>query len=245
MPTLELFSQHVYQPFKTFGFEHSFWSINLDTIFYTWLVIGVICLLILGCRIALRYPYSLGHFAVTSYVLTWHDLYQQTVGSFSFGPFSFVISLFTYIFLCNFVAVIPGVEEPTADLNTTLALGISAFVYAQSCSINAHGIMAYIKHYFEPIPLLMPLNVVGELASVISISFRLFGNIFGGMVISKLLLSAISGSLIAELFALLTGINLVMALFFGIFESLIQAFVFAMLTLTSLSLALHTDEQKG
>lgn len=245
MPTLELFSSHAFQPLRRFGFEHPFWSLNADTIIHTWIVIGIISLLIIACRIALRYPHSIGHYAITSYVTSWRDLYQQTVGVFSFGPFSFVISLFTYIFLCNLSALIPWFEEPTSDLNTTLALGLSAFAYTQGCSIAAHGLAGYIRHYFEPIALLMPLNVVGELASIVSISFRLFGNIFGGMVISKLLLGAISGSLIAELIALVTGINLVMALFFGLFESLIQAFVFAMLTLTSLSLALYSDDQKG
>lgn len=243
MPALELFSTNIYRPFVAWGLTHPFWSINVDTVIHTWIVMAIIGIIIIGCRIALLYPKSIPCYLVTQYVLAWRDLYQQTVGSFSFAPFAFVISLFTYIMLSNMSALIPGVEEPTSDLNTTLALGISAFIYTQAVSIRAHGILNYFKHFFEPIPLLMPLTLVGEIASIISISFRLFGNIFGGVVITKLLHSAVSGSIILQLLNIAVGLQLIMTFFFVMFEGVIQAFVFTMLTLTSLSLALQTDDK--
>ena len=83
---------------------------------------------------------------------------------------------------------------------------------------------------------MLPLNIVGKLSSIISISFRLFGNIFGGAIITKLYFTAIRGSIILELLGILSGTNFLIIAFFTLFEGLLQAFVFAMLTLTYISL---------
>jgi F-type H+-transporting ATPase subunit a len=83
---------------------------------------------------------------------------------------------------------------------------------------------------------MFPLNVIGKLSSIISSSFRLFGNIFGGSIITKLYFTAIQTSLLTQLFGIFSGFNILIVLFFTLFEGLLQAFVFAMLTLTFLSL---------
>jgi F-type H+-transporting ATPase subunit a len=88
---------------------------------------------------------------------------------------------------------------------------------------------------------MLPLNVIGKLATVVSISFRLFGNIFGGSIISSIYFNAIQGRFLLELIGLISGINLIMVLFFGIFEGFLQAFVFSMLSLTYLSIALQGE----
>jgi F-type H+-transporting ATPase subunit a len=90
---------------------------------------------------------------------------------------------------------------------------------------------------------LFPLNVIGKLSSIVSISFRLFGNVFGGSIISKIYLSFISGSIIFETIGLLSGINFLIIIFFGLFEGFIQAFVFAMLTMTYLSVAIQSEKE--
>jgi len=91
---------------------------------------------------------------------------------------------------------------------------------------------------------MLPLNIVGKIASILSISFRLFGNIFGGVTIAALYYNTIEGSWLGESFGLLSGINFLITLFFGLFEGFLQAFVFTMLTVTYLSIALqgHTPE---
>ena len=129
-----------------------------------------------------------------------------------------------------------GLDEPTRDLNTTLALGIISFIYIQSVTIKTRGIGSYVKDFFQPFFVMLPLNVVGKLSSIISISFRLFGNIFGGAIITKLYFSTIRGSIILELLGILSGANFLIVAFFTLFEGLLQAFVFAMLTLTYLSI---------
>ena len=87
----------------------------------------------------------------------------------------------------------------------------------------------------------MPLNVVGKLATVVSLSFRLFGNIFGGFLISQIYFTAIEGSFWLELGGIITGINLILKVFFCLFEGYLQAFVFTMLTLTYLAIAMQKD----
>src|SRR5690606_8858231 len=138
--------------------------------------------------------------------------------------------------LCNTASIIPLLDEPTRDLNTALALGIISFIYIQVFTIKAHGIKSYIGGFFKPFFVMFPLNIIGKLSSIISVSFRLFGNIFGGSIITKLYFTAIQGSVLFELAGILTGMNLLIVLFFTLFEGLLQAFVFAMLTLTYLSI---------
>ncbi len=132
-------------------------------------------------------------------------------------------------------------EEPTKDINTTLALGLISFFYIQTVAIYKQGILAYIKEYFSPFVFMFPLNIVGKLASIVSISFRLFGNIFGGSIIPKIYFGLIQGSLIGETIGLVLGLNFSLVLFFTLFEGSLQAFVFTMLTLTYLSIAIHGE----
>jgi len=180
-------------------------------------------------------------FLATGFVQYFNNLCKQTLGSFSFNHFAFITSMFVFIFSCNLFAVIHGIEEPTKDLNTTLALGIIAFLYAQFYAIKENGLVSYSKDYFRPFFLMLPLNIVGKIATVVSLSFRLFGNIFGGFIIAKIYYGFIGGSIIGESIGLLFGVNLIITLFFGLFEGFLQAFVFSMLTLTYLSIALEGE----
>jgi F-type H+-transporting ATPase subunit a len=183
----------------------------------------------------------MARFVTLEFIRFFVDMCNQSIGKFSFAHFSFITALFIFIACANILSTIPWLEEPTQDLNTTLALGLIAFLYTQIAAIHTHGIKAYLGDYFSPFFIMFPLNVVGKLASVISISFRLFGNIFGSSIITRIYFSAIEGSLIAETAGLLTGFNIGIALFFSLFEGFLQAFVFAMLSLTYLSIALQGE----
>jgi F-type H+-transporting ATPase subunit a len=89
---------------------------------------------------------------------------------------------------------------------------------------------------------MLPLNIVGKFASIISMAFRLFGNIFGGSTIATIYFSILHGSTFLQTLGLFTGVNLIVLLFFGLFEGAIQAFVFAMLTITYLSIAISSEQ---
>jgi F-type H+-transporting ATPase subunit a len=221
-----------------FGYKHSFLFINAETVVYTWLMLLVMAIIIGTIRIILIRD-SLARYAVLSLIEALMDMVTQALGTFSFGHFAFIGALFCFILLANTISIIPWLDEPTKDINTTLALGIISFMYIQAASIKQNGLIAYIKDYFSPFFILFPLNVIGKMASIISLSFRLFGNIFAGSIIATMWMSAIRGSLIAEIIGI--PFNLVIMIFFGIFEGFLQAFVFTMLSLTYLSLALQGE----
>ena len=136
-----------------------------------------------------------------------------------------ICALFMFLLLSNWLGIIPHLEEPTKDLNTPLSLGIMGFVIAHYAGIKSKGFKAYIKEYFEPIFFMMPLNIIGELAKIVSISFRLFGNIMGGSIII-LVVSYLTYSIV---------LPPILNAFFGLFVGTIQAFVFTMLTLVYIS----------
>lgn len=240
MEGLELFQIKQWQPFTYLGFTHSFFTINAPTVINTWIALFFIALMVLPIRYILAKKTSTLRFALISSLASFADFTTQTLGMFSFAHFSFVGSLFIFIFLCNGLSLFPWLEEPTQDLNTTFALGIITFFYIQGYAIQSQGIKEYLKEYFQPFFIMFPLHVIGKLATVVSISFRLFGNIFGGATISHLYYSVIKSSLLLEIAGLLST-NLMITLFFGLFEGFLQAFVFAMLTLTYLSIALHGE----
>ncbi len=147
------------------------------------------------------------------------------------GPryFPMICIMFIFLVLCNWIGILPYLSEPTKDINTPLGLGIMGFFIAHGTAIKVKGFKQYIKEYFQPIFFMMPLNVVGEIAKVISISFRLFGNIMGGSIII-LVVSHLVYQLIIPPF--LYG-------FFGLFVGTVQAFVFTMLTMVYISVQIR------
>lgn len=242
MEGTQLFHTHSWQPLEFFNITHPLLAINKETVINTWLVLIVIGVLIGLARILLHHKSGVGRFLVITYVKSFMDLTKQTMGTFHAHHFYFIAGLFTFLVVCNTIAVIPWTEEPTKDINTTLAMGIISFLYIQWYSIKAHGLGSYIKEYFSPFFVMFPLHVIGKVSSIISLSFRLFGNIFGGSVIAGIFLHAIRGSLLLESAGLFLGINLAIVAFFILFEGILQAFVFAMLTLTYLAIAIADQE---
>jgi F-type H+-transporting ATPase subunit a len=155
-----------------------------------------------------------------------YELTEDALGrekSKTYAPL--ICALFMFLLLSNWIGIVPHLEEPTKDLNTPLSLGIMGFVLAHFAGIKTKGFKEYSKEYFQPIFFMMPLNVIGELAKVVSISFRLFGNIMGGSIII-LVVSHLTYSIILPPF---------LNAFFGLFVGAIQAFVFTMLTLVYIS----------
>ena len=137
----------------------------------------------------------------------------------------FVMGCFIFILSLNYLGLIPGLQSPTADLNTTLALGVTALIGVHIIAIKENGIPGYLKHFIgDPWwlgPLMFPLHIVGELARAGSLAIRLFGNIYG------------EETVIFQLTLLGLGIWFPVQfpmLFFGLFGGFLQAFVFSILT---------------
>lgn len=223
------------------GLQHPLLEVNKTTIINTWILLGIFLILLLPVKHLLKSPNGIGRFIALSVADFFTNLCNQSLGFFSFKHIAFITTLFCFILGCNILSTIPWLEEPTTDPNTTFALGIFSFLYIQAIEIANNGFIGYIKHYFTPFFLMAPLHIVSKLSSVLSISFRLFGNIFGGSIITSIWFNAIHGSFILETIGLVTGFNLILILFFNLFEGFLQAFVFTMLSLTYLAMAIKTD----
>lgn len=256
----------LWHPLKQFGFEHEFFTIHATTVINTWISLGALFLITLIARYFLNIhrsesplgtePPLLTPAAYISYITKaiikgFIDLVEQSTGTFKYRYFAFTSSLFLFILFCNWAALIPYVEEPTKDLNTTLALGLVALVYIQKEIIQVHGFLHFLREYLLPVHTFFPLNLViglimlplkllGEFASVISLSFRLFGNIFGGAIITQIFRQGISNSIIFQTMAIPFG--LILTAFFILFEGGLQAFVFTILTLTNISMATSQEQ---
>lgn len=201
-------------------------AFNIEVIAMTWIVIAFLVIFaFLATRNRGVVPNKvqvIGEFLVTQlYALTEDALDEELAKKVA----PLICALFMFLALSNYLGVIPFLEEPTKDLNVPLSLGILGFVLAHFFGIRAKGFKAYVKGYLEPFFILLPLNLIGEIAKVVSISFRLFGNIMGGSIII-LVVSHLVYSLVLPPF---------LNLFFGLFVGTIQAFVFTMLTTVYIS----------
>jgi len=137
--------------------------------------------------------------------------------------FPIIATIFIYIATCNLLGLVPGFYPPTASINTTAACAIPVFLFTHFIGIKYHGIK-YIKHFLGPvwwlIPIILPIELIGHLARILSLSFRLFGNITGHELVLAILFM-LAGAFFAPL--------PIMAM--GIFVALVQAFVFFLLSI--------------
>jgi F-type H+-transporting ATPase subunit a len=149
-----------------------------------------------------------------------------------------IMTLALYIFLGNVLGMIPGFISPTSNLNITASCAVCVFLYYNYQGIRKHGILKYLKHFAGPVWwlawLLFPVEIVSHLARPFSLSMRLFGNIFAEELII--------GSFNKYIFPF--GISLPV-MFFGLFASTIQAFIFVLLTMVYISGAVEESHDEG
>ena len=210
--------------FELFGFNL---VLNSQTIFMTWIVMAA--LILFGFLAVKKIDFLPNPFQVVAEMLVkaFYDLAQDALDDdLAKKHFPLICTLFMFVLLSNWLGVIPKLHEPTKDLNTPLGLGILGFFIAHYAGIRAKGFKEYAKEYFQPIFFMAPLNIIGELAKVVSISFRLYGNIMGGAIIILVVSHLVYSLVLPPL----------LVLFFGVFVGSIQAFVFTMLTLVYISL---------
>ncbi len=201
-------------------------AVNLEVLVMTWIVFAVAILF--GLIAGRRHQLMPGPVQIVGEIIVakLYGLTEDALGRRHAKTYSpLICALFVFLLLSNWLGILPHLEEPTRDLNTPLSLGILGFVIAHYAGIREKGFKVYIRAYFEPVFFLMPLNLIGELAKIISISFRLFGNIMGGAIII-LVVSYLTYSILLPPF---------LNVFFGLFVGTIQAFVFTMLTVVYIS----------
>lgn len=163
------------------------------------------------------------------YKLVGGVLGQDRARSYTF----YIGTLFIFLILANGLGMI-GFRPATTDPNTTFALSIITFFMIYYASIKAKGVKGHLKHYVEPYAFMIPIKIIEDFSFPVSLAFRLFGNITGGMIVMALSfqgLDAASKALGSSIPFLQYLIPLPLNLFFDIFEPILQAFIFTMLSM--------------
>ena len=216
------------------------------TVVTTWVLIALFILLFnWGLRNLEMVPGKRQAFFETLYDV-YDGLVNQLFGKRGKEFVAYISALISFIFLANIVSFfpIPGfgrvdgqlvisplLRSPTADINTTLGLALITTFMFLYVAITEKGIKGYVGGLCEPTPVMLPMNIIGELAKPTNISMRLFGNAFAGMVIMGLLYMAAPAVLPAPLH-----------LYFDLFQGFVQSFVFTMLTMVYIQGSMATDD---
>lgn len=159
---------------------------------------------------------------IEMYVEMINNLVKDTMGEkhLEFAPY--ILTLMTFLLFANLIGLI-GFAPPTSDYSVTLTLALITFTLTQYYGLKNSGFIGYLKGFTEPIALLTPLNIIGELANPISLSFRLFGNVLAGVLIMTLFYHAVGflAPIVAPPFHA----------YFDVFSGVLQSFIFTMLTM--------------
>jgi F-type H+-transporting ATPase subunit a len=145
---------------------------------------------------------------------------------------SYISALLLFILFCNLIGLIPGLESPTANVVVPLGCALVTFVYYHYHGIRVHG-FSYVKQFLGPVwwlyPLMLPIEIISHCARVLSLTVRLYANMFAGDLVTLAFFSLIPA-----------GIPVIfLGLHFGV--ALIQAYIFMVLAAVYLSMAVAHD----
>ena len=177
-------------------------------------------------------------------------LVLDNMGEYFKGYSPFIIAIMSLSGFSSLLSLF-GLYAPTSDINIVGGWAILVFVLITYYKFKC-GPIYYLKGFTEPVALLAPINFISEFATPISMAFRHYGNVLSGSVISVLLASALGGlssmilgnlpSILADIPLFQIGIPAVLSIYFDVFSSLLQAFIFAMLTMMNVAGGFPLDE---
>jgi F-type H+-transporting ATPase subunit a len=189
-----------------------------DTVIMTLAVTAILAVLlgIASCRMRTT-GLSMWQAALETYVGWVRSTLQEMLGEDPTPYAPLIGTLMAFIALSNLLSVVPLVRPPTADLDTAVALALVVLCAVPYYGVRRHGLSGYLRKYAEPHPLLLPLNVLGELTRTLALAIRLFGN-------------AMSGQMIGAILLLVAGVLVPIPLMaLGILTGLVQAYIFGIL----------------
>lgn len=162
----------------------------------------------------------------------------QVMGKHNLGFAPYMLSLAIFLLFSNLSGLL-GMVPPTSDYNVTLSLALITFVLIHFFSLKTKGVLGYLKQYTEPLAFLLPINILGELANPISLSFRLFGNVLSGGLIMSLIYGALQ-----KVRLLIPVIAWPLHGYFDVFSGLLQTFIFIMLSMTYINSNMAEPEEE-
>jgi F-type H+-transporting ATPase subunit a len=196
-----------------------------ETVVSTWLVMAILLGLALVLRRRLELYPDKAQNVVEIVVDGFNSLVSSNMGDNRRGFMPYMASLFLFISFANLSGLI-GLRPPTSDINVTAGLALLTFLAIHYYGLKAKG-WQHITGLAEPFFLFIPMNVISELAKPLSLAMRLFGNIFGGTMIMAMIAGAIS-----------IFVPILPSLYFDLFAGLLQSFIFTMITMVFITLAL-------
>ena len=191
-------------------------------------------LLVVGGRRAKIVPSGVQNFveAVVDFLRT--NLILQTLGEEGLVWFPFIATLFFFILFCNLLGLIPGAFTATSNINVTATLAIVVFFCTQAAGVYKHGVFGYLKKFVPKdipifiIPIMLPIEIVSQLAKPFSLAVRLFANMLAGHGVILVFLFMII-MFKSWIIAVVPLIGVVVMSAFEIFVALIQAYIFSIL----------------
>ncbi|WP_026477369.1 F0F1 ATP synthase subunit A [Alkaliphilus transvaalensis] len=211
-----------------------------ETVVVTWGIMAVLTILaIITGRNLEKIPRGIQN-VMELYVETINNFTRDNMGESKKGFSAYMGTIMLYLLFANLAGLV-GLRPPTADINATFALAIMTFFIIQGGGLIKKGPKTYLKGYLEPMPFLLPLNIISEISLPISLAFRLFGNVVAGTIILTLLygalgsLSGMLGITFAPVFQV--GIPIFFHAYFDLFSGALQSFIFVMLSMVFISMA--------
>ena len=219
------------QLFGLFGESAKTFAANSPWVIYSWVLMAFLIVVgALAAKGAKMVPGKLQNL-MELVVSGIEEFMVDTIGEEGRWLFPLAATIFIYIFLGNLIGLIPGFFPPTANLNTTASCALVVVIFTHVIGVKYHGV-GYIKHFLGPVwwmaPLILIIEIIGHLARILSLSFRLFGNMMGHEIVLMILFT-LGGAFFVPL--------PIMAL--GIFVSLVQGFVFFLLSIIYFSGAME------
>jgi len=197
---------------------------------YTWLVMAILIVVsFLATKSISMIPSGVQNFLEV--VVTGIDgLIEETMGKEGKAYFPLIATIALFILVCNLIGLIPGFYPPTANLNTNAAMALAVFGTTHVVGFRKHGI-GYLKHFMGPIiwlaPLMFVIEIIGHMARPLSLTLRLFGNMYGHEIVLMIFLALVP---------LFLPIPMMLM---GVLIALIQSFVFTLLAMIYIAGALE------
>ena len=171
-----------------------------------------------------------------------YNMVGDTMGKHNLRFAPYIGTLFCSSLLGSLIGMTGFFRSTTADLSTTLVWALVTSVLVWYHNIKNNGFLGWLKGFTEPIVVMTPMNIVGEVAQPIALAFRHFGNVAGGGVLMSMVYSALAGlsslllgwipnAFLSSIPIFQVGIPAVLSLYFDLFSGFIQALVFCMLTM--------------
>lgn len=190
-----------------------------STVVNTWVMIGLLGFASFWIGRSFKIRPGMFQNAIEWFTEAIHGIISDNVDTQDTTPFFTVVAtLAIFIGAANLLGLLPGLRSPTPDINTPVAMALIVFVTVPYFGIRTHGLWGYLKHYVQPIFIMLPIEIASEIARTFSLSFRLFGNIMGEEII------------IAILFVIAPFVLPVPMMLFSIFTGVLQAYIFTLLS---------------